>query len=151
MKAVLQRVGFARVRVAGEVVGEIGPGLLVLACALRGDRAAEAQLLAEKIAGYRIFEDPAGRMNLSARDLQRPVLLVSQFTLAADGRRGRRPSFDAALEPAAARARLEELAAALRGQGLAVAEGHFGAHMEVELLNAGPATFLLDCPPPAGA
>lgn len=150
MKAVVQRVSFARVRVAGELVGEIGPGLLVLACAVRGDGPAESRALAEKIAGYRVFEDAHGRMNLSAQDLRRPILLVSQFTLAADGRRGRRPSFDAALEPGAAAERMRELARALAESGLPVAEGRFGASMEVELLNAGPATFLLDCPPDPG-
>jgi D-tyrosyl-tRNA(Tyr) deacylase len=150
VKAVVQRVGFARVRVAGEVVGEIGPGLLVLACAVRGDGPAEARALAGKIASYRVFEDEKGRMNLSAQDLGRPILLVSQFTLAADGRRGRRPSFDAALEPGPAAERLCELAAALAESGLEVAQGRFGASMEVELLNAGPATFLLDCPPQPG-
>jgi D-tyrosyl-tRNA(Tyr) deacylase len=150
VKAVVQRVSFARVRVAGEVVGEIGPGLLVLACAVRGDGPAEARALADKIASYRVFEDAQGRMNLSAQDLGRPILLVSQFTLAADGRRGRRPSFDAALEPGPAAERLRELAAALAHSGLEVAQGRFGASMEVELLNAGPATFLLDCPPQPG-
>ena len=97
MRCVLQRVARAEVRVAGEVVGSIGDGLLALVCALEGDADAQAVQLAEKVAHYRVFEDETGRMNRSVIDVGAAVLVVSQFTLAADGRRGRRPSFDAAM------------------------------------------------------
>lgn len=149
MKAVLQRVAYARVRVAGEVVGEVGPGLLVLLGVMDGDGESNLDELVDRVAGYRIFPDDQGRMNRSLLDRKAAgepagVLVVSQFTLAADGRKGRRPSFDRAARPELAEPLYEGFCAALRGLGLEVAQGRFGAEMEVELLNHGPATFLLE-------
>lgn len=146
MKSVIQRVSRARVVVDGACVGEIGEGMLVLLCVMRGDTAAEARALAEKIAQFRFFQDEAGKMNRSALDLGRAVLVVSQFTLAADGRAGRRPSFDAAAPPDEARALCEGFVAVLRELGLTVQTGRFGAHMDVELVNDGPVTFALETP-----
>ncbi|MBL8857841.1 MAG: D-tyrosyl-tRNA(Tyr) deacylase [Planctomycetes bacterium] len=150
MKAVIQRVSRARVVVAGEVVGEIERGLLVLVCAMRGDTATEARALAEKIAHWRCFGDEAGKMNLSAIDLALAVLVVSQFTLSADGSRGRRPSFDSAAPPEVGRALCENFVETVRALGLEVQTGRFGAHMEVELVNDGPVTFALEVPPRGG-
>ena len=147
MKCVVQRVSRARVVVDGAVVGEIGPGALVLLCVMRGDGEREAGALAEKVARFRFFTDALGKMNLSALDLGRPVLVVSQFTLAADGRAGRRPSFDAAAPPDEARALCARFQTALEGLGLAVQTGRFGAHMDVESVNDGPVTFVLEEPP----
>lgn len=149
MKAVLQRVAYARVRVAGEVVGEVGPGLLVLLGVMEGDGESNLAELVDRVAGYRIFPDEAGRMNRSLLDRRAAgepagVLVVSQFTLAADGRKGRRPSFDRAAKPELAEPLYEAFCTALRDLGLEVAQGRFGAEMEVELLNHGPATFLLE-------
>jgi D-tyrosyl-tRNA(Tyr) deacylase len=141
--AVLQRVARARVVVAGEVVGAIDEGLLVLLGVLTGDTQAEAQRLAERTATYRVFEDESGRMNRSVVDVGGAVLVVSQFTLAADGRKGRRPSFDRAAAPEVAEPLYEAFAAALALRGLRVATGVFGAQMEVESTNRGPATFVL--------
>lgn len=151
MKAVVQRVSRASVRSGGETLGAIGPGMLVLVCALEGDDERTADELAEKIARFRFFADEGGKMNLSALDLQRPVLVVSQFTLAADGRRGRRPSFDRAASPARAAVLVERFVAALRRMPLEVATGRFGAAMEVELVNEGPVTFVLEVAPDPGA
>lgn len=157
MKAVVQRVACARVRVAGEVVGECGPGLLVLLGVLRGDRLAEAERLAHKVAHFRMFPDAEpgrqgeighGRMNASALERGFGALVVSQVTLAADGRKGRRPSLDAAAEPAQAEALYRDFCRVLGDLGLAVARGRFGAAMEVELVNHGPVTFLLAEDPP---
>ncbi|MEZ6005530.1 MAG: D-aminoacyl-tRNA deacylase [Planctomycetota bacterium] len=154
MKAVIQRVTRARVSVAGEVTGEIGAGALVLLCVQRGDGPAEAKKLAERIAHFRFFEDAAGRMNLSLLEGTGhgplPILLVSQFTLAADGRKGRRPSFDQAEEPSRAREVLALVREAWLSLGLTVAEGRFGAEMQVELVNDGPVTFFLEQAPAAG-
>jgi D-tyrosyl-tRNA(Tyr) deacylase len=144
MKAVIQRVRRARVIVAGEVVGEIAEGMLVLVCVLRGDGADEARTLATRIAQFRFFADENAKMNLSAIDLGRAVLVVSQFTLAATGDRGRRPSFDRAAPPEVAEPLVERFVAELRGLGLRVATGRFGAHMDVELTNDGPVTFVLE-------
>lgn len=144
MKCVVQRTSRARVVVDGEVVGEVGRGMLVLVCALKGDTEVEARALAAKVAQFRFFPDEADKMNLSALDLGLPSLVVSQFTLAADGRAGRRPSFDAAAPPERARELVEAFVAALRGLGLAVETGRFGARMEVELVNDGPVTFVLE-------
>lgn len=143
MRALVQRVSEARVTVAGESVGAIGPGLLVLVCAMAGDGPAEAARLARKIAGLRIFPDAQGRMNLSLRDTGGAVLAVSQFTLAAETR-GARPSFSAAAPPETARALCEAFVAGLRGQGLPVETGVFGAKMAVALVNDGPVTIWLD-------
>lgn len=150
MKAVLQRVTSARVEVAGRAIATIGDGLLALVAAVKGDTPAEAAALARKILEYRVFEDDAGKMNRSVGEIGGAILVVSQFTLAADGRKGRRPSFDAAAEPPLARRLLEGLVERLRASGLRVAAGEFGAAMDVVLVNRGPATFLLDEPPPAG-
>lgn len=144
MKSVVQRVARASVRVDGTVVGEIGAGMLVLLGVLKGDTERECDELALKIAQFRFFQDEAGKMNLSALDLQRAVLVVSQFTLAADGSRGRRPSFDAAAPPALAQPLYERFVAQLRALGLEVATGEFGASMQVELVNDGPVTFVLE-------
>lgn len=144
MRAVLQRVSRAAVRVDGEVVGEVERGVLVLLGVLRGDGAREAQRLAEKVARFRLFEDADGRMNRSLLDEGHGALVVSQFTLAADGRKGRRPSFDRAAPPDEAAPLIDAFADALAALGVAVATGRFGARMEVELVNDGPVTFVLD-------
>jgi D-tyrosyl-tRNA(Tyr) deacylase len=141
VKAVVQRVSRAEVRVAGQTVGRCGRGMLVLLGVLRGDGTEQARRLAERIATFRFFEDEEGRMNASALDVGGAALVVSQFTLAADGRKGRRPSFDRAAPPEEAEPLYEAFVAALREHGLAVETGVFGAKMEVELVNAGPVTF----------
>ena len=144
MKAVVQRVGRASVAVEGALVGEIGAGMLVLLGVLKGDSAKECDELALKVAQFRFFQDENGKMNLSALDLSREVLVVSQFTLAADGSRGRRPSFDAAAPPAEAEPLYERFVEQLRALGLKCATGKFGAMMQVELVNDGPVTFVLE-------
>jgi D-tyrosyl-tRNA(Tyr) deacylase len=144
MKLVIQRVSRAEVRVGGEVVGRIGRGLLVLVGAEKGDGAAQAEEAARKVAGLRVFEDEVGKMNLSLADVGGSVLAVSQFTLSADLSRGRRPGFERALPAGEARPLYEHFCRALELAGVAVATGVFGAMMEVELVNDGPATFLLD-------
>ena len=144
MRAVLQRVQRASVRVDGEVVGEIGPGVLVLLGVMAGDDVARADRLAAKVAGFRFFEDDDGRMNLALGEAGGAALVVSQFTLAADGRKGRRPSFDKAAPPSEAEPLYEHFVRALAGLGIHVATGRFGARMAVELLNDGPVTFVLD-------
>lgn len=146
MRAVLQRVSRASVEVEGQVVGRIDEGLLALVCALDGDGDSDADWIADRIASYRVFEDERGRMNRSLLDAGGAVLVVSQFTLAADGRKGRRPSFDAAAEPALAEALCERVARRLAALGLGVETGRFGARMRVELVNEGPATFFLESP-----
>ena len=144
MRAVLQRVTRASVTVGPDVVGAIGPGLLVLLGAAEADTSDDAAALAEKIAGLRIFRDAADRMNRSVIDVGGSVLVVSQFTLLADVRRGRRPSFTRAARPEAAQALVAGFVAALRGLGLEVEEGRFGAMMDVELVNDGPVTIVID-------
>lgn len=144
MKAVVQRVAQAKVDVDGETVGQIGEGMLILLGVLRGDTENEARRLAEKIARFRFFQDEEGRMNLSALELGHAALVVSQFTLAADGRSGRRPSFDKAAPPAEAEVLYEQFVANLRSLGLPVETGRFGAMMSVGLENAGPVTFVLE-------
>lgn len=144
MRAVLQRVSEAAVTVAGEIVGEIGPGLLVLVGVEEGDEEGDARALAEKTAGLRIFEDEGGKMNLSVADVGGSVLAVSQFTLLADCRQGRRPGFSRAAPPEAAKALYERFVALLRERGLPVATGVFQAEMKVRLVNDGPVTLLLD-------
>jgi len=148
MKAVLQRVTRAAVRVEGEVVGEIGAGVLVLLGVLAGDGEREADGLAERTAAYRFFRDEGGRMNRSVLEAGGSALVVSQFTLAADGRKGRRPSFDRAAPPALAEALFERFVRRLRELGVPTRTGRFGAMMEVELVNDGPVTFLLERTPP---
>jgi D-aminoacyl-tRNA deacylase len=144
MRAVIQRVSEASVTVEGAVVGRIGRGLLVLLGIGEDDGPAEATLLAEKIAVMRIFSDDEGRFNRSALDIGGEVLVVSQFTLYADTRRGRRPSFADAMAPESAALLVELFVAALRQQGLPVATGSFGAMMQVALVNDGPVTIVLD-------
>jgi D-aminoacyl-tRNA deacylase len=144
VRAVVQRVSRARVRVGEEVSGEIARGLLVLLGVSREDGEADARLLAEKVAALRVFEDDAGKMNLAVGDAGGGVLVVSQFTLLGDARKGNRPSFTDAAPPEAANALYERFCALVREKGLAVATGVFRASMEVELVNEGPVTILLD-------
>ncbi|MDA2914677.1 D-aminoacyl-tRNA deacylase [Acidobacteriia bacterium AH_259_A11_L15] len=144
MRAVLQRVSEARVRVNGEVTGAIGPGLVVLLGVARTDDEGSAVQLAEKIVELRLFNDPQGKMNRSLKEVSGAVLAVSQFTLYGDCRKGHRPSFDRAAPAEQARALYESFLAALRRQGLRVETGVFQAMMEVELVNSGPVTLLVD-------
>jgi len=144
MRAVVQRVARASVSVNGEIVGAIGPGLCVLVGALTGDGTADVEFIARKLAGLRIFHDEQGKMNRSVIDVGGQLLVISQFTLAADTTSGTRPSFTAALPPAEAERLLTELIDLLRGRGITVACGRFGAVMSVELLNQGPVTIILD-------
>ncbi len=151
MRVVLQRVTHASVRVDGEVVGAIGPGILALAGVARGDTEADADRLAHKIAHLRIFRDGERKMNRSVVEAGGAVLLVSQFTLHADARKGRRPSFERAAPPETAVPLLDRLHRAIEAQGVHVETGRFGAMMEVELLNDGPVTILLDSEETEGA
>ena len=144
MRAVVQRVSEARVRVEGNVSGEIPRGLLVLLGVAREDTAAEAAALAEKIAGLRIFNDAAGKMNLALAEVGGAALAVSQFTLYGDCRKGRRPSFDRAAPAEQARSLYQEFIAALRRLGVRVETGVFQEMMAVELVNDGPVTLLVD-------
>lgn len=144
MRAVVQRVSRASVAAEGRVVGEIGAGLLVLLGVSAHDVASDADSLADKIAGLRIFEDGDGRMNRSVTEVGGAVLAVSQFTLYGDARRGKRPSFDAAARPERARELYESFVAAVRRRGLRCETGQFQAMMSVSLVNEGPVTILLD-------
>jgi D-aminoacyl-tRNA deacylase len=144
MRAVVQRVTSARVRVDGRAVGEIGRGLLVFAGVEKGDGPEDIAYIAGKVNDLRIFEDAAGKMNVSIRETGAAALVVSEFTLCGDCRRGRRPSFDDAELPAAARPLYEGLVSALRTLNVKVETGEFQAHMDVELTNDGPVTILLD-------
>ena len=144
MRAVVQRVSKASVAVDDQIVGEIGPGLVVLLGVSTGDAEADADYLAEKIAGLRIFEDEGGKMNRSVADAGGAVLAVSQFTLYGDVRRGRRPSFDDAARPERARELYEYFVAQIRQRGLRCETGQFQAMMSVSLVNEGPVTILLD-------
>ena len=144
MLVVVQRVARAAVQVEGRSVASIERGVLLLACAVSGDSDEEIDWLADKLAGLRIFEDAQGRTNLALADVGGAVLLVPQFTLAADWRKGRRPSFSAAAPPAEATPLLARLAAGLAARGLPVQQGVFGAAMRVELVNDGPFTLVLD-------
>ena len=143
MKALIQRVSEASVRVNGEITGQIGPGLLILICAMDGDTDAQAQTLASKIAKLRIFRDGAGKMNLSLRDVGGAGLIVSQFTLSAD-LRGNRPGFSTAAKPEEAKRLYDLFTALISAQGIATANGIFGADMAVSLINDGPVTIWLD-------
>lgn len=146
MQALIQRVSQASVSVAGRVIGAIGPGLLVLLCAERGDDEAVADKLLAKLLKLRIFSDAAGKMNLSVQDVAGGLLVVSQFTLAADTRKGMRPSFTTAAAPEAGRRgfdRLVELCRQAHGPAGRVETGRFGAHMRISLVNDGPVTFRL--------
>jgi len=144
MRALIQRVSEASVTVDTARVGEIGPGLLIFICAMPEDSAEEAEKLAQKIARMRLFKDAQGKMNLSLSDTGGAALVVSQFTLAADTRRGNRPGFSAAAPPEMARARYVQFGEALAALGVPVAWGQFGADMSVRLTNDGPVTIWLD-------
>lgn len=144
LRAVVQRVKWAGVSVEGRQVARIGPGFLVLLGVGRGDGAASARYLAEKVATLRVFEDGEGKMNLALGDVGGEVLAVSQFTLYADCRKGRRPGFSDAAPPGEALPLFEEFVAELRRRGVPVQTGAFGEHMLVELANDGPVTVLLD-------
>lgn len=144
MRALVQRVSEAAVRVGGEVIGEIEEGVLVLVCAMQGDTEANADKLAAKLCKLRIFRDEAGRMNRSLLDIGGAALVVSQFTLAADTSRGNRPGFSAAASPDEGERLYEYFAAQLRGLGIEVAQGQFGADMKVSLINDGPVTIWLE-------
>ena len=144
MRAVVQRVKRAAVRVNGGVVGSIGPGLLVLVGIGKTDANADVQNLAEKIVNLRVFEDEHGKMNRSLLEMGGQVLCVSQFTLYGDCRKGRRPSYDQAAGPDTAQRLYDDFVKALRSFGIVVATGQFQAMMEVELVNDGPVTLLLD-------
>lgn len=143
MRVVLQRVTAAKVEVDGQTVGQIGPGLMILVCAMQGDSEAAAEKLAAKIAKLRIFKDEAGKMNRSIKDTGGSALIVSQFTLAAD-LRGNRPGFSHAAAPDEGRRLYEVFTAQMAAQGIAVANGIFGADMAVSLTNDGPVTIWMD-------
>ena len=144
MKAVIQRVTRASVEVEGRIIGRIGAGLLVLLGVAKGDDERDLSYLLEKLQTLRIFGDDQGKMNRSLVDVGGALLLVSQFTLLGDTSKGRRPGFDLAASPEAARALYEQAVERLRSAGLTVETGVFGAHMQVELLNDGPVTFIVD-------
>ncbi|WP_431094928.1 D-aminoacyl-tRNA deacylase [Polaromonas aquatica] len=147
MKAVLQRVAEARVVIAGETVGQIGAGLLVLVCAERGDAEVQADKLLAKILKLRIFSDEAGKMNLSVQDVKGGLLVVSQFTLAADASGGNRPSFTGAAAPDEGRRLYDYFVAQARGLHPQVETGRFAADMQVHLVNDGPVTIPLQIAP----
>jgi D-tyrosyl-tRNA(Tyr) deacylase len=144
MRACIQRVSRAQVTVAGEVCGRIGRGMLVLLGVAAGDGDDDARKLAQKIGGLRIFEDDQEKMNLSLAEVGGAMLVVSQFTLLGDCRKGRRPSFTDAAPPETAERLYQVFVAAVCEQGIEVATGRFRAHMEVELINDGPVTFIVD-------
>jgi D-tyrosyl-tRNA(Tyr) deacylase len=144
VRALLQRVTGASVSIGGEVVGRIGQGLVVFVGIASGDTAEDAKFLAQRTVNLRIFSDEAGRFNLSALDIQGELLVVSQFTLLADTRKGRRPSFAGAAPPTQAEPLFAQFVAAARATGLKVETGRFQQHMQVEIYNDGPVTILLD-------
>ena len=144
MRAVVQRVSRAQVVIDGEITGQIGLGLLILLGVGHDDTEVDANYLAEKIAGLRVFEDDAGKMNRSVQDVGGSVLAVSQFTLYGDVRRGKRPSFDRASPPEKARQLYEFFVRRIRSTGLRCETGRFQEKMKVELVNEGPVTILLD-------
>ena len=140
MRALIQRVRQASVTVDGQVIGEIGAGMLILVCAMDGDSSAQVEKLARKIPKMRIFTDENDKMNLSLLDTGGQALIVSQFTLAADTSRGNRPGFSTAARPEVGKALYEEFIAAMSAQGITVATGEFGADMQIALINDGPVT-----------
>jgi D-tyrosyl-tRNA(Tyr) deacylase len=146
MRAVLQRVSRAKVTVGEEITGEIVAGWLLLLGIAPGDTQREVDWLAEKVANLRAFRDEAGKMNLSVQDVRGSVLIVSQFTLYGDCLKGRRPGFTAAAPPSIAEPLYESFIVALKALGIPVATGRFGADMQVELVNDGPVTFVIDVP-----
>ena len=147
MIGLLQRVSHARVTVDGEITGEIGRGLMVLVAVQRGDGVEQARRLAERLLSYRVFEDDSGRMNLDVTQVGGGLLLVPQFTLAANTGKGNRPSFSGAADPEQGAALFEACVSAARERCNSVATGRFGANMDVELLNQGPVTFWLEVSP----
>lgn len=147
MRAVVQRVARAEVRVGTEVTGRIGRGLVILLGVHRDDQPSDAQWLCEKILNLRIFEDKAGKLNLSLHDVRGEALVISQFTLIADAVKGRRPSFSSAAEPEKARSLYQYFVELVRHSGLPCATGRFRAPMAVELVNDGPVTIVVDSPP----
>ena len=149
MRALIQRVAHAEVRVADTIVGAIDRGLLVLLGVRQGDTLRDVEYLASKVVMLRIFEDAQGKMNHDVQDIQGAVLVVSQFTLYADSRKGRRPSFIQAAPAALAQQLYETFLAAVARYGVPVAHGVFGAHMAVSLINDGPVTIWLESPPAA--
>ncbi|PRY93888.1 D-aminoacyl-tRNA deacylase [Donghicola tyrosinivorans] len=144
MRALIQRVSEARVDIAGETVGQIGAGVMILICAMQGDTPEMADKLAAKISKMRIFPDAEGKMNLSLMDTHKAALVVSQFTLSADTRRGNRPGFSTAAAPADGDALYQHFSQALRDLGVQVENGRFGADMQVHLCNDGPVTIWVD-------
>ncbi len=144
MRAVIQRVKEACVRVDGKVTGAIGKGLVVFAGVEKGDTEEDAEYIATKVVGLRVFEDTEGKMNLDLKAVGGGLLVVSQFTLLGDLRKGRRPSFDGAEGPQRAEALYRELLKRIEDMGISAAEGVFQAHMEVELVNDGPVTLIVD-------
>ena len=144
MRALLQRVSHASVTAQDKRIGQTGPGLLILICAMQGDTQAQADHLAAKIAKLRIFKDEAGKMNRSLLDIGGSALVVSQFTLAADTSRGNRPGFSTAAPPDEGKRLYEYFAAQLQAQGVSVETGEFGADMQVDLQNDGPVTIWMD-------
>ncbi len=146
MIALIQRVSEASVRIDGRIIGEIGAGLVALIGVVRGDDAAGADRLLQRLLDYRVFPDPAGRMNLSLRAVGGALLLVPQFTLAADTGHGNRPGFGRAAPPAQAAALFEHLLQQARARHEPVASGRFGAHMQLSLVNDGPVTVWLEVP-----
>jgi D-aminoacyl-tRNA deacylase len=146
MRAVVQRVRLASVSVAGDVVGRIGQGMLVLLAAGEGDGPEQVRWMASKLVGLRIFSDDLGKMNLSLDQIGGEMLVVSQFTLYGDCRKGKRPSYAAAARPEEANALYRSFIEEVRSQGIPVQEGVFGAMMDVELVNDGPVTLIVDAP-----
>ena len=144
MRAVVQRVDYANVEVEGKVVGEIQKGLLVFLGVGEGDSPKDMEYMVDKILGLRIFEDDLGKMNLSLRDINGEILVVSQFTLYGDVRRGKRPSFSSSAKPDMAENLYEEFIKVCKDQGIKTQNGVFGAHMNVEIENNGPVTILID-------
>jgi D-tyrosyl-tRNA(Tyr) deacylase len=147
LRAVVQRVSQAQVVVEGELVGQIGAGLLVLLGVAEGDGPDETGWMAEKLVNLRIFEDAEGKMNLSLAEVAGQMLVVSQFTLLGDSRKGRRPSFVGAAPPELAERLYQQFVELVRGKGVTVATGHFRTHMEVSLTNDGPVTLIVETPP----
>ncbi len=144
MRAVLQRVSRASVSVDGEVIGQTGPGLMILVCAMQGDDEAKADQLAAKVSKLRIFKDDAGKMNRSVKDIEGSALVISQFTLAAETSRGNRPGFSDAAPPDRGEHLYKVFAQRLRDYGVPVETGQFGADMAVELVNDGPVTIWME-------
>lgn len=144
MKALIQRVSEARVEVDEKTVGEIGNGLLLFLCVEKGDTDKDIEYIARKVSCLRIFKDSDGKMNLSVKDIGGEVLVISQFTLAANCRKGNRPSFEASEEPSRAKDTYMKVAERLKQEGITTAKGEFAAHMKVHLINDGPVTIPLD-------